>query len=90
MKAIRVAAYGGLDAMTLASLDDPVPGDDEVLIDVAAAAVNPIDWKIVSGAMKAFIPLRLPFTPGVDAAGTVLAVGRNVSTLAPGDEVMGF
>ncbi|MGE6494829.1 NADP-dependent oxidoreductase [Cupriavidus metallidurans] len=90
MKAIRVAAYGGLDAMTLAKLDDPVPGDDEVLIDVAAAAVNPIDWKIVSGAMKAFIPLPLPFTPGVDAAGTVLAVGRNVSTLAPGDEVMGF
>jgi NADPH:quinone reductase-like Zn-dependent oxidoreductase len=76
--------------MTLAKLDDPVPGDDEVLIDVAAAAVNPIDWKIVSGAMKAFIPLPLPFTPGVDAAGTVLAVGRNVSTLAPGDEVMGF
>ncbi len=90
MKAIRVAAYGNLDAITLSELDDPVPGDNEVLIDVAAAAVNPIDWKIVSGAMKAFIPLPLPFTPGVDAAGTVLAVGRNVSTLSPGDEVMGF
>ncbi|CAG2142859.1 L-threonine 3-dehydrogenase [Cupriavidus yeoncheonensis] len=90
MKAIRVAAYGSLDAMTVAELDDPVPGDDEVLIDVAAAGVNPIDWKIASGAMKAFIPLPLPFTPGVDAAGTVLAVGRNVSTLSPGDEVMGF
>ena len=37
-----------------------------------------------------FIPLRLPFTPGVDVAGTVIAVGRNVTTLAPGDEVMGF
>ena len=90
MKAIQVAAYGSPDAMTLAELDDPVPGDNEVLIDVAAAAVNPIDWKIVSGAMKAFIPLPLPFTPGVDAAGTVVAVGRNVTTLAPGDEVMGF
>ncbi|WP_404994966.1 NADP-dependent oxidoreductase [Cupriavidus pauculus] len=90
MKAIRVAAYGSPDAMTLTELDDPVPGDNEVLIDVAAASVNPIDWKIVSGAMKAFIPLPLPFTPGVDAAGTVIAVGRNVTTLAPGDEVMGF
>ncbi|WP_042885577.1 NADP-dependent oxidoreductase [Cupriavidus necator] len=90
MKAIRVAAYGSPDIMTLAELDDPVPGDNEVLIDVAAASVNPIDWKIVSGAMKAFIPLPLPFTPGVDAAGTVIAVGRNVTTLAPGDEVMGF
>lgn len=90
MKAIQVAAYGSPDAMALAELDDPVPGDNEVLIDVAAAGVNPIDWKIVSGAMKAFIPLPLPFTPGVDAAGTVVAVGRNVTTLAPGDEVMGF
>jgi NADPH:quinone reductase-like Zn-dependent oxidoreductase len=80
MKAIRVAAYGSPDIMTLAELDDPVPGDNEVLIDVAAASVNPIDWKIISGAMKAFIPLPLPFTPGADAAGTVIAVGRNVTT----------
>ena len=90
MKAIRVAAYGSPDAMILAELDDPVPGDDEVLVDVAATSVNPIDWKIVSGAMQAFIPLPLPFTPGVDAAGTIIAVGRNVTGFAPGDEVMGF
>jgi NADPH:quinone reductase-like Zn-dependent oxidoreductase len=90
MKAIRVAAYGSPDAMILAELDDPVPGDDEVLVDVAATSVNPIDWKIVSGAMQAFIPLPLPFTPGVDAAGTIIAVGRNVTGFSPGDEVMGF
>lgn len=90
MKAIRVAGYGSPDSLTLAEVDDPVPGDNEVLIDVAAASVNPIDWKIVSGAMQAFIPLPLPFTPGVDAAGTIIAAGRNVTTLKPGDEVMGF
>lgn len=90
MKAIRVAAYGGPDSLALQELADPRPGDDEVLIDVAATSVNPIDWKIVSGAMQAFIPLPLPITPGVDAAGTVIAVGRNVTTLAPGDEVLGF
>lgn len=90
MKAIRVFAYGTPDVLTLAEVDDPVPGENEVLIDVATAAVNPIDWKIVSGSMQAFIKLALPFTPGVDAAGTVVAVGRNVTTLAPGDEVMGF
>lgn len=90
MKAIRVAAYGGPHSLVLQELDDPRPGDDEVLIDVAATSVNPIDWKIVSGAMQAFIPLPLPLTPGVDAAGTVVAVGRNVTTLAPGDEVLGF
>ncbi|HHY6931023.1 TPA: NADP-dependent oxidoreductase [Burkholderia ambifaria] len=90
MKAVHVSAYGSPDGMTLVEADDPVPGDNEVLIDVAAASVNPIDWKIVSGAMQAFIPLPLPFTPGVDAAGTVIAVGRNVTTLKPGDDVMGF
>lgn len=90
MKAIRVAAYGSPETLSLAEVDDPVPGDDQVLIDVAAASVNPIDWKIVSGAMQAFIPLPLPFTPGVDAAGTVVAVGRNVTAWAPGDEVLGF
>ncbi|MDQ0140494.1 NADP-dependent oxidoreductase [Cupriavidus necator] len=90
MQAIQVTAYGSPESMTLAVVDDPVPGDNEVLIDVAAASVNPIDWKIVSGAMQAFIPLPMPFTPGVDAAGTVVAVGRNVTTLKPGDEVMGF
>lgn len=90
MKAIRVAAYGGPDSLSLQELDDPRPGDGEVLIDVAATSVNPIDWKIVSGAMQAFIPLTFPFTPGVDAAGTVIAVGRNVTTLVPGDEVLGF
>ncbi|MFS8931628.1 alcohol dehydrogenase catalytic domain-containing protein [Cupriavidus taiwanensis] len=90
MKAMRVTAYGSPDQLRLVELDDPVPGDNEVLIDVSAASVNPIDWKIVSGAMQAFIPLPLPFTPGVDAAGTVIAVGRSVTTLKPGDEVMGF
>ncbi|WP_373376326.1 NADP-dependent oxidoreductase [Cupriavidus nantongensis] len=90
MKAIRVTAYGSPDRLPLVEMDDPVPDDNEVLIDVAAASVNPIDWKIVSGAMQAFIPLPLPFTPGVDAAGTVIAVGRNVTSLKPGDEVMGF
>lgn len=90
MKAIQVTGYGSPSGMTLVEADDPVPGDNEVLIDIAAASVNPIDWKIVSGAMRAFIPLPLPFTPGVDAAGTVIAVGRNVTRLKPGDEVMGF
>lgn len=90
MKAIRVAAYGSPEALTLAELDDPVPGDDQVLVEVAASSVNPIDWKIVSGAMQAFIPLPLPFTPGVDAAGTIVAVGRNITGWAPGDKVLGF
>lgn len=90
MKAIRVAAYGDPGVMQLRDMAIPVPGDDEVLIEIKASAVNPIDWKIVTGAMQRFIPLPLPFTPGVDAAGVVVDVGRNVTTLKAGDEVLGF
>lgn len=90
MKAIRVAAYGDPGVMQLRDMAIPVPSDDEVLIDIKASAVNPIDWKIVTGAMQRFIPLPLPFTPGVDAAGVVVDVGRNVTTLKAGDEVLGF
>ncbi|MFJ4294148.1 NADP-dependent oxidoreductase [Cupriavidus sp. NPDC089707] len=90
MKAILVDAFGGPETMTLREVADHRPGDNEVLVDIASTSVNPIDWKIVSGAMRSVIPVPLPFTPGVDAAGTVIAVGRNVTTFAPGDEVMGF
>jgi NADPH:quinone reductase-like Zn-dependent oxidoreductase len=90
MKAIRVAAYGDPGVMQLRDMAIPVPGDDEVLIEIKASAVNPIDWKIVTGAMQRFIPLPLPFTPGVEAAGVVANVGRNVTTLKAGDEVLGF
>ncbi|WP_027211381.1 NADP-dependent oxidoreductase [Burkholderia sp. WSM2232] len=90
MKAIRVAAYGGPESLELQDIEEPPVGDEEVLIDVASTSVNPVDWKIVTGMMKGFIPLPLPFTPGVDVAGTVAALGRNVTGLAVGAEVFGF
>lgn len=90
MKAIRVYEYGSSDVLTLEDIADPVAGAGEVLIDVASAGVNRIDWKILSGAMQAFIPLPLPFTPGVEVAGTVIAVGQGVSAFKSGDEVFGF
>lgn len=90
MKAIRVYEYGNTDVLRLEDITDPVAGAGEVLIDVASAGVNPIDWKILSGAMKAFIPLPLPFTPGVEVAGTVIALGQGVTEFKIGDEVFGF
>ena len=60
MKAIRVAQYGQVEGLSLQELASPVPGQGEVLIEVAGSGVNPIDWKVLSGAMKAFIPLQLP------------------------------
>ena len=90
MKALRVYEYGSPDVLRLEEIADPVAGVGEVLIDVAAAGVNPIDWKILSGAMKAFIPLPLPYTPGVEVAGTVVALGEGVTEFSIGDEVFGF
>ncbi|MCP2020984.1 UNVERIFIED_ORG: NADPH:quinone reductase-like Zn-dependent oxidoreductase [Pseudomonas reinekei] len=90
MKAIRVYEYGSPEVLRLEDIADPVAGEGEVLIDVAGAGVNPIDWKILSGAMKAFIPLPLPFTPGVEVAGTVIALGQGVTEFSLGDEVFGF
>jgi NADPH:quinone reductase-like Zn-dependent oxidoreductase len=93
MKAIVYEQYGSADVLQLKEIDKPSPGDDDVLIKVRAAALNPLDWRIMGG--KPFI-VRLfarripkPRRPGVDVAGVVEAVGRNVTELKPGDEVFG-
>jgi NADPH:quinone reductase-like Zn-dependent oxidoreductase len=93
MKAIVYEQYGSPDVLELKEIDKPSPGDDEVLIKVRAVALNPLDWRIMGG--KPFI-VRLfarripkPRRPGVDVAGVVEAVGRNVTELKPGDEVFG-
>ncbi|WP_025109822.1 NADP-dependent oxidoreductase [Pseudomonas sp. H1h] len=90
MKAIRVYEYGNPEVLQLEEVADPVAGAGEVLIEVAGAGVNPIDWKVLSGAMKAFIPLQLPFTPGVEVSGKVTATGPGVTEFKIGDEVFGF
>ncbi|MBK5548843.1 NADP-dependent oxidoreductase [Pseudomonas sp. TH03] len=90
MKAIRVYEYGNPEVLRLEDIADPIAGAGEVLIEVAGAGVNPIDWKILSGEKKAFIALPLPFTPGVEVAGTVIAKGPGVTEFEVGDEVFGF
>lgn len=90
MKAIRVAQYGQPEGFVFEELPSPVPGKGEVLIEVAGSGVNPVDWKVLSGAMKAFIPLQLPYTPGVEVAGRVAALGAAVTEFSVGDEVFGF
>lgn len=95
MKAIICNGYGAPDrVLTTADLDEPVIGDDDVLVDVQAAAVNPADWHLIRGTpylARLQIGLRRPsFTvPGSDFAGRVVAVGRTVTTLEVGDEVFG-
>lgn len=83
MRAIVVSENGGPEVLVPAERPDPEPGPGEVLVDVAAAGVNFIDVYFRTGAY----PQPLPYTPGMEAAGTVAAVGSGVDGLAVGDRV---
>ena len=89
MRAVRFHEYGPASGLTLESVDRPEPRDSEVLVRVHAAGVNPIDWKFRAGYLQEFMPLDLPYTPGIDVAGTVESVGADVRDLAAGDAVFG-
>ena len=89
MKAVVLHEYGGPDQLKYEEWDDPQAGDGQILIRVVAAGVNPIDWKIRSGAMKAFMPLELPTILGYDYSGVVRSVGKGVEGFAVGDKVFG-
>ena len=87
MKAIRIHAYGGPELMQLEDAPVPACGAGDLLVRVVAAGINPIDWKIRSGAMAAQIPNSFPLTLGSDAAGIVTAVGGSVTGFELGDAV---
>ncbi|MFJ9034235.1 NADP-dependent oxidoreductase [Streptomyces sp. NPDC102274] len=88
VKALVSPSYGPLDALNMADLPTPSPGPGEVLLRTEAVSLNGIDPKLVTGAMKDFIPVSHPFVPGVDVAGVVEAVGPGVTRFAAGDPVV--
>ena len=87
MKAVVVHQYGGPEVLKFEEYPDPVPGPGEVLVRVAAASVNPIDYKRRAGLTKDFYPLKFPGLIGVDMAGTVVKVGLGVEDFSVGDQV---
>jgi len=94
MKAIVYRCYGSPDVLELETIAKPVPAANEVLVKVKAASVNPLDWHYMRGSpyiMRLGSGLGRPDEPrlGVDFAGTVEAVGKNVRQFKPGDEVFG-
>jgi NADPH:quinone reductase-like Zn-dependent oxidoreductase len=92
MKAIVHCEYGGPEVLTLADVEKPTPADNQVLIKVRAASVNPLDLTIRGlWLLRPLSGLRKPKDTrvGVDYAGTVEAVGKNVTQFNPGDEVFG-
>ncbi len=94
MKAAIYAKYGAPDMVQIRDTDKPVPDDNEVLIKVRAASVNPLDWHFMRGTpyfLRMMIGLRRPKNTrlGVDVAGQVEVVGKNVTRFKAGDEVFG-
>jgi NADPH:quinone reductase-like Zn-dependent oxidoreductase len=87
MKAIVVHEYGGPEVLKYEDFPDPVAGTGEVLVRVAAASVNPIDYKRRAGLTKDFYPLKFPGLIGVDMSGTIVAVGQGVEGFSVGDRV---
>jgi NADPH:quinone reductase-like Zn-dependent oxidoreductase len=94
MKAVVYSRYGSPDVLQIQDVEKPVPKDNEVLIQIRAASVNPLDWHFMRGTPylgRVVFGLRKPRVPrlGVDVAGLVEAAGRNVTGFKPGDAVFG-
>jgi NADPH:quinone reductase-like Zn-dependent oxidoreductase len=89
MKAIRFHEYGTADVLRLDDVSAPQPGPGQVLVRIRAASVNAMEHKLITGALKAFVPIELPFIPGGDFAGVVETVAEDVTAYAPRDEVYG-
>ncbi|ELZ78297.1 Zn-dependent oxidoreductase, NADPH:quinone reductase / NADPH2:quinone reductase [Haloferax larsenii JCM 13917] len=86
MRAVRFHTHGGLDVLQVDDIDVPEPRPDEVLVEVAAAGVNPVDTYFRDGSYQ---PFTMPMIPGVDVAGEVAAVGSGVTDFEVGDPVVG-
>ena len=102
MKAVRIERYGNEEVVELAEVERPKPGENQVLVKVKAAAVNPVDWKIRDGLGEMF-GLKLPLILGCEVAGTVEMAGSGgpsgtgsppsrtgIKDFAAGDEVYGY
>jgi NADPH:quinone reductase-like Zn-dependent oxidoreductase len=91
MRAVRIYEYGGPETLKY-EIDVPEPtlDADAVLIEAVATSVNPIDWKVRSGARQKDFPLNFPAILGKDVSGVVRAVGSNIRHFKPGDRVLGM
>ena len=87
MKAAYINRYGNINDVQLDEQSKPVLTENDVLIKVHAASINPLDLRVLEGEFKAILPVQFPFILGNDFAGTVVQVGANVTQFKIGDEV---
>jgi len=90
MKAVRFDEYGPVTVLDVRDVPMPAPGPGQVLIRVKAAGINPGEAKIREGALHELWPAKFPSGQGSDFAGVVDSLGPDVTTVAPGDEVIGW
>lgn len=91
MRAVVYDRYStDLDDLEVREVPEPKLPPASVLIEVRAAGVNPVDWKVMAGGLDALMPVHFPVIPGWDVAGVVVAVGLDTPEFAVGDEVMAY
>jgi NADPH:quinone reductase-like Zn-dependent oxidoreductase len=88
-RAVQFDQYGGVEVLHLVEVPEPVPGDQQLLISVKAAGLNPFETKMRTGLMETQFPVDFPARQGTDVAGVVKAVGPGATGLAVGDEILG-
>ncbi len=86
MRAISLSEHGGPEELQVEEIERPAPNSGELLVEIEAAGVNPVDTYFRDGS---YVPVELPFTPGVDFSGTVAELGDDVESFAVGDRVYG-
>ena len=89
MRAMRYHEFGDPECLRDDVVERPTPAEDEVLVELAATSVNPVDWQLGAGYGRGRFDFPMPFTPGMDFAGVVREVGSKVTGFAIGDRVFG-
>ncbi len=90
MKAVLINGYGGPEVLELRDVATPEPGPGELLVEIHAAGVNPLDWKIREGMMKARLDFPMPHVMGRDVSGVITALGDEVTGFSVGDAIYGI
>lgn len=90
MRAAVYRSYGGPEVLEITETEAPRPGDDQLLVRVLAAGINPADWRLRSGGLRPFASATFPMIPGSDLAGEVVEVGPEVVHFMTGDAVYGM
>lgn len=90
MRALTYASFGTSDVFALADVPEPHRGPDTLVVEVKAAGLNPVDWKIRQGYLQGLIDVQLPAVPGWDVAGVVVATGLDTPEFKVGDEVFAY